>query len=169
MKLPSVTISRRHVRKEHHILNFEFVPVDINSNNIKKDRFLICQYKSLNIKKLSNDCIMLTESVESTTTVSKKHSDVVNKHNDFQLTKSPNTLYNSKQNTRRSRDKSKEQHKVIKRKHSTESFNVSIYTYIFIFYWHFKEYIYIMSHPHCGIVRNLTAVSPLHVNMNYIL
>lgn len=168
LKLPSVTISRQHVRKEHHILNFEFIPVDINSNNIKKDRFLVCQYKSLKRKKLYNDCILLTESDKSTTTVSKTHSDIVNKHNDFQLTKSPNTLYNSKQNTRRSRDESKEQHKVLNRKHSTKSCNVSIYTYIFVFYWHFKEYMYI-SHPHRGIVRFTKLNHGFSTSRNYEL
>ncbi|XP_025191461.1 uncharacterized protein LOC112591757 [Melanaphis sacchari] len=123
LELPSSDIVKRHVRKEHNISNLEFVPVDINATDIEKDRFLVCQDKSSKTKKRSNDCIVLTDDYDSTTTVHKKRFKVDNKYNDSQLTALPNTLNTPEQHTGRSKVKSREKHKILKRKHSSDSCN----------------------------------------------
>ncbi|XP_026818941.1 uncharacterized protein LOC113557562 [Rhopalosiphum maidis] len=122
LELPSSDIVKNHVKEEHHISNLEFVPVDINATDIEKDKFLVCQDKSSRTKKRSNDCIVLTDSSESTIVLQKKRSKVVNKQDDSQLTIFPDTLHTSEKFTRPNRVESKQQHKILKRKHSTESY-----------------------------------------------
>lgn len=132
LELPSSDTIKSHLKEVHNVSNAEFVPVNINMTDIEKDRFLVCEDKSLKRQKRANDSSFYTENCKNMTVANNKRSKVVSKHDDFQLTSIENTTNTSKQQV--NPDDSQHQHKTMKRKYSNDSTNVSIYFLVKIFW-----------------------------------
>lgn len=134
LELPSSDTIKSHLKEVHNVSNAEFVPVNINMTDIEKDRFLVCENKSLKRQKRVNDSSFYTEICKNMTVANNKRSKVVSEHDDSQLTSIKNTTDTSKQLVKRNPDDSLQQHKTMKRKYSNDSTNVSIYFFAKIFW-----------------------------------